>query len=109
MLGRGVAGGVPSSGFTADEAYGQNPGLRDWLEEQQISYVMAVPGSEPGATAAGKTRAEELAARAPPGGWQVLSCGDGSKGPRLYEWGLARPGGPGDHLLGRPPLRPNPK
>ena len=44
MLERAVAAGVPFSWFTADEAYGQNPGLRDWLEEQQISYVMAGPG-----------------------------------------------------------------
>src|SRR6266516_1603077 len=80
MLERAVAAGVPFSWFTADEAYGQNPGLRDWLEEQRIAYVMAVPVSEPCATAAGKTLADALAARVPAGGWQVLSCGDGSKG-----------------------------
>ena len=28
--------------FTADEAYGDNPGLRDWLDEQDINYVMAI-------------------------------------------------------------------
>ena len=28
--------------FTADEAYGDNPGLRDWLDEQDLNYVMAV-------------------------------------------------------------------
>jgi SRSO17 transposase len=109
MLERAVAAGVPFSWFTADEAYGGNPGLRDWLEEQRISYVMAVPVSEPCATAAGKTRAEELAARVPPGGWQVLSCGDGSKGPRLYEWALIGLAGPGHHLLVRRALTPNAK
>src|SRR5256885_6644539 len=109
MLERAVGGGVPFSWFTADEAYGQNPGLRDWLEEQQISYVMAVPVSEPCATAAGKTRAEELAARGPPGGWQVLSCGGGSKGPRPYELAPIGLAGPGPHLLARPALTPNAK
>jgi hypothetical protein len=29
--------------FTADEEFGQNPGLRDYLEEAEIAYVMAVP------------------------------------------------------------------
>jgi SRSO17 transposase len=109
MLERAVAAGVPFSWFTADEAYGQNPGLRDWLEEQAISYVMAVPVSEPCVTAAGKIRADALAARVPAGGWQVLSCGDGSKGPRLYEWALIGLDGPGRHLLVRRSLTANAK
>jgi SRSO17 transposase len=109
MLERAVAAGVPFAWFTADEAYGQNPGLRDWLEEQRISYVMAVPVSEPCATSAGKIRADALAARVPAGGWQVLSCGDGSKGPRLYEWALIGLDGPGHQLLVRRALTPNAK
>src|SRR5258708_36515331 len=72
MLERAVAAGVPFAWFTADEAYGQNPGLRDWLEEQRISYVMAVPASEPCAPSAGKIRADALTARVPPGGRQAL-------------------------------------
>src|ERR1017187_830102 len=79
MTERAAAAGVPFSWFTADEAYGQNPGLRDWLEESKISYVMAVPCSQHCAPAAGPLRADELAARVPARGWQALSCGDGSK------------------------------
>src|SRR4051812_39808479 len=41
MLERAVAAKVPFAWFTADEAFGQNPGLRDWLQEQDIAYVMA--------------------------------------------------------------------
>src|SRR3954471_9326522 len=41
MIERAVAAGVPFAWFTADEAYGQNPGLREWLEQQDIAYVMA--------------------------------------------------------------------
>ncbi len=107
MAERAVAAGVPFSWFTADEAYGQNPGLRGWLEEQQIACVMAVPVSEPCATAAGKIRADALAARVPAGGWQVLSCGDGSKGPRLYDWALIGLASPAHHLLVRRALTPN--
>jgi SRSO17 transposase len=109
MLERAVAAGVPFAWFTAGEAYGQNPGLRDWLEEQRISYVMAVPVSEPCATSAGKIRADALTARVPARGWQVLSCGDGSKGPRLYEWALIGLDGPGHQLLVRRALTPNAK
>ena len=109
MVERAVAAGVPFAWFTADEAYGQNPGLRDWLEEQAICYVMAVPVSEPCPTAAGKIRADALAARVPARGWQVLSCGDGSKGPRLYDWALIGLASPGRHLLVRRALTANAK
>jgi hypothetical protein len=30
MIERAVAAAVPFAWFTADEAYGQNPGLREW-------------------------------------------------------------------------------
>ena len=42
-------------------------------------------------------------------GWQRLSCADGSKGPRLYDWALAGTRSPGQHLLVRRPLVPNEK
>lgn len=42
MLGRLLACGVDVGWFTADEAYGDNPGLRTWLEEHDRNYVMAV-------------------------------------------------------------------
>jgi hypothetical protein len=101
MVERAVAAGVPFRWVAADEVYGQNPGLRDRLEEQQIAYVMAVPCSQQVTTKAGPMRADELAARVPAGGWQVLSCGDGSKGPRLYEWALIAISSPDRHLLVR--------
>ncbi len=109
MVGRAVAAGVPFSWFAADEVYGQNTGLRDWLEEQHVRYVMAVPCSQLIATAAGKIRAGELAARVPAGGWQALSCGDGSKGPRLYDWALIATAGARHQLLVRRSLTPGEK
>jgi SRSO17 transposase len=51
--------------FTADEAYGDNPGLRDWLDEQDLNYVMAVSCDARFATPTGPRRADELAASAP--------------------------------------------
>lgn len=85
--------------FTADEAYGDNPILRTWLDEQDINYVMAVSCDHRLATPTGPQRADELAAAAPKRGWQRLSAGKGSKGHRLYDWLLLDPGSSGGHLL----------
>jgi SRSO17 transposase len=109
MVERAVKAGVPFRWFAADEVYGQNPGLRDWLEEQCIRYVMAVPCSQLITTAAGKLRADQLAGRVPGEGWQVLSCGDGSKGPRLYDWALIVTAASSHHLLVRRSLVPGEK
>lgn len=42
MLARLVAAGQRPAWFTADEAYGDNPGLRAWLEDHHLNYVMAI-------------------------------------------------------------------
>ncbi|GAA5198170.1 hypothetical protein GCM10023322_70940 [Rugosimonospora acidiphila] len=39
-------------------------------------------------TQGGAARADALAARAPLSAWKRRSCGDGAKGPRLYDWAL---------------------
>jgi SRSO17 transposase len=78
--------------FSADEAYGENPGLWDWLDEQNLTYVMAISCEARFATPTGPRRADELAAAAPKRGWQRLSAGHGSKGHRRYDWLLIDPG-----------------
>lgn len=87
--------------FTADEAYGDNPELRAWLEEQDINYVMAISCDQRFATPTGPARADELARTAPKKGWQRLSVGEGSKGHRLYDWLLVDPGADAHLLLVR--------
>jgi SRSO17 transposase len=42
MLQRLLEAGVNIGWFTADEAYGDNPGLRTWLKDNNLNYVMAV-------------------------------------------------------------------
>lgn len=99
MIERAIAAGLPFAWFTADEAYGGNGKLRDWLEERKISYVLAVACDYRVRAGPGKTiRADALAAKAPARGWQRMSCGTGSKGERLYDWLLAD-AGQGRHLL----------
>lgn len=109
MLERSLAAGVPFSWFTADEVYGENPGLRSWLDGEHVGYVMAVPCSQRFDTTAGTMRADGLAALVPADGWQILSCADGAKGPRLYAWALIATSSPRHHLLVRRSLTVNAK
>ena len=70
---------------------------------------MAVKCSEMITTAAGKKRADALAALVPDDGWQRLSCADGSKGPRVYDWALIAAKSLQYHLLAGRSLQPNEK
>jgi SRSO17 transposase len=87
MLERAIGARVPFGWFTADEAYGQNPGLRNWLEQQDIGYVMATRCDEQ--VPAGlhtSTAVDQLIGSVRAGAWQRLSCGDGAHGPRRFDW-----------------------
>ena len=98
MIARAVAAGVPFGWVTGDTVYGNDRRLRQWLEEQGRCYVLAVKNNEPlwASTEHGSVQvaARELARRIPDAAWQRLSAGDGSKGPRVYDWGRLpiRPG-----------------
>ena len=95
MISRAIAAGVPFAWFTADEAYGQAKWLQAWLEEQDVSYVMAVRRSDTFTMPAGEQRADALIAALPPRSWQKISAGAGAHGPREYHWARVpvRPGG----------------
>jgi SRSO17 transposase len=88
MLERALAAGVPFSWFTADELYGQNPGLRGWLEAHEVSYVMATRRDQQ--VAAGRSTAirgiEQVIAAQPERAWKRHSAGNGAHGPRWYDW-----------------------
>ena len=99
MLERLLDAGSDIEWFTADEAYGDNPGLRDWCEQAGLNYVMAISCDHRFDTPAGTLRADALAAAAPRKGWQRLSAGIGSKGHRLYDWLLLDPGTAGGRQL----------
>ncbi|GIH63617.1 IS701 family transposase [Microbispora siamensis] len=87
MLGRALEAGLPVSWATADEAYGMDYKFRSFLERRGVNYVVAVPKNQ--IVAGATVRADTLVADAPPKAWKRLSCGDGAKGPRLYDWALA--------------------
>ena len=95
MLERAFAAGVPAAWVAGDEPYGNDGGLRRWLEAERRPYVLAVARSHPvwaavdgGAPA--QVRAEALLATIPADGWRRIEVGAGSKGPRVYDWACGR-------------------
>ncbi len=92
MLTRALDAGVPAAWVSADEVYGQHSGLRRYLEERAMPYVLAVPTSQRVLPAGDRTRqlgecrADTLIAALPGQAWRTLSAGDGAKGPRRYAW-----------------------
>jgi SRSO17 transposase len=85
MLSRAFAAGVQAQWVAGDTVYGYDE-LRLWLEEQQKNYVVAVPETHLVWVAGQHQPIGYLAALLPQSAWVVLSAGEGSKGPRLYEW-----------------------
>jgi SRSO17 transposase len=97
MIRAARSAGIPFAWFTADEEFGQNPGLCDYLETSRIPYVMAVPKPTQFTDTTGKTaRCDEVAGRLPRNTWQRRACGIGSKGFRVYDWALTDSADP-DH------------
>ena len=89
MIERALKAGVPFAWFTADEEFGQNPGLRDWLQDHQIAYVMGIPKNTKFTTADGDfVVIEKVAGKLRPSAWQRRACGIGAKGFRVYDWAL---------------------
>ena len=89
MIERVEAAGLPFAWFAADEEFGKNAALRDFLEAKKIAYVMAVPKNTAVADASGRERKiEEIPGRLREHDWQRRACGVGSKGFRVYDWAL---------------------
>ena len=92
MLARAFAAGVPAQWVTADEVYGNDGKLRRWLQEQKRAYVLAVSRAHliwSGETCT-QERVETTIAALPDENWQQVSVGEGSKGPRVYDWAAIR-------------------
>jgi SRSO17 transposase len=86
MLERAFKAGVPAAWVTADEVYGGDRRLRLWLEQQQQAYVMAVSTLEVIEIDEEMHKVDSLVTTVEETAWQRISCGDGTKGPREYDW-----------------------
>lgn len=100
MIETAVAADVPFAWFTADEEFGQNPGLCEYLQDQRLPYVMGIPKNTAFTDAAGTIhKIQDYARRLPPGAWQRRACGIGSKGHRVYDWALTTSSEPDTQYL----------
>jgi SRSO17 transposase len=86
MLTRAVEAGVPAGWVAGDEVYGGNPALRANIRALGLGYVLMIACNQHVPTPAGPMPAEGCVSLAPTAGWQRCSAGQGSKGPRYYDW-----------------------
>jgi SRSO17 transposase len=79
--------GIRSQWFVADEVYGNDGSFWWWLEKTaKQPYVLTVNKKQSFVMGWENYRAEDLLQSLATEQWQRLSCGNGSKGERDYEW-----------------------
>lgn len=82
--------GIPCAFVLADAVYGSDFRFRRMLEARGQPYVLAVRSNHTLRFFEDwqliQTDPAAMIAELPPEAWQPLSAGEGSKGPRLYDW-----------------------
>src|SRR4051794_31648620 len=89
MIERAIAAGVPFAWVAADSVYGVGE-IEMALRRAGKGYVLGVNATQAFNSWIGKPMvaetAEEIAKGLEPAAWQRLSAGEGTKGPRFYDW-----------------------
>lgn len=80
--------GVRAGWVTGDTVYGHDGKFRRFLEASGQAYLLAVPSNQPLFDGQFRSTAGAVAADFPPAEWVRASAGDGSKGPREYDWAV---------------------
>ncbi len=88
MLTRAWRQGVTAAWLTADTVYGHDGKFRRFLEAKRQPYVLAVPANQPLFDGPRRSTVEEISARLPRRAWRRTSAGEGTKGPRWYDWAV---------------------
>jgi SRSO17 transposase len=86
MLERSFEAGVVLGWVSGDSVYGDDRKLRGWLEERKQAYVLAVSSDETIWINHVQRPITTILTELPTPGWERLSAGVGSKGPRTYDW-----------------------
>jgi SRSO17 transposase len=90
MIGAALDAGARCAFVLADALYGADSRLRRMLEARQQPYVLATRSNHtlPLLTKDGpeQTDPRTMADALPPEAWALHAAGEGTKGPRLYEW-----------------------
>lgn len=89
MIGRAIAAGVPFAWVAADSVYGVSE-VEMALRRAGKGYVLGINANH-SVKSWGKARplaatAASIAQDLAPADWKRLSAGEGTKGPRLYDW-----------------------
>jgi SRSO17 transposase len=91
MVAAALDAGVPCAWVLGDAVYGSDKTLRVMLERRDKPYVLSIRGNERLMMGDFRTHtAEKLAADLSADQWRRLPAGQGSKGPRLYDWARVR-------------------
>jgi len=77
---------IPYTWVTGDCVYGDYTDIRMWLEQNRKCYVMSVSGKAYVWRGHKQVSMSSVIKNLPEEGWFEASCGDGSKGTRLYDW-----------------------
>jgi len=86
MIKESTTAGIPYTWVTGDCVYGDYRDIRLWLEKKGKCYVMNVSGKEYIWKGTSQVQIGGILKNLPSEGWIELSCGDGSKGARIYDW-----------------------
>jgi SRSO17 transposase len=97
MLWRTIDGGVKARFVLGDSVYGSHRALRTGLEARSQAYALAVACKEQVEVGGKRQRVDRVARQLATGDWQAFSAGDGSLGPRLFEWAWTPIAGPEQH------------
>jgi SRSO17 transposase len=98
QIARLVTTGVPIGWVAGDEVYGRSTRLRGECEQQNLAYVFAVP-SDHHLTTGPHTSTTTAAVAAKTAVYERRSCGNGSKGPRYFDWAMIATDSPRHILL----------
>ena len=77
---------LPFEWVTGDCVYGQDHDTRLWLEADNKNYVLGISGKDYIWQGFKQVRVAEILNSLPAEGWSEVSCGNGSKGARIYDW-----------------------
>src|SRR5947209_2101157 len=94
MLWRTLEAGLGAKWVTGDTVYGSHRPLREGLDVRKQAYALAVCCQEQVEVQGQWKRVDRIADGFEPEQWQRICVGDGSKGPRQFDWAhieLARP------------------
>jgi SRSO17 transposase len=101
LIERALDHGLAARWVTADAVYGSDYHFRSALENRGLGYVVGVRTDFAVSCGLRQVRVKALLAEVPADAWHRLSCGDGAKGPRLYDWALLRTNAPAPETYAR--------